>query len=112
LALRYGADEAYDPTAGDVAQAIRDGNQGDGVDIVMEISGSYRALETALKVVCMCGTVCTTGFYKEDAQGLYLGRDWHHKRPNVIVPHGCGWGHQPRDIRIGRQHAPTRHWSR
>lgn len=97
LALHYGADAAYDPTVENVAQAIRDRNQGEGADIVMEISGSYRALDTALKAVRICGTVCAAGFYKGDAQGLFLGRDWHHKRLNVIVPHGCGWGHQPRD---------------
>ncbi|MCB0128540.1 MAG: zinc-binding dehydrogenase [Caldilineaceae bacterium] len=96
-AAENGADEVYDPTAGDVAQQLRAANGGNGVDIAIEISGSYRALDTALKVVRMCGTVCSAGFYKGDAQGLFLGRDWHHKRLNLIVPHGCGWGHQPRE---------------
>lgn len=92
-----GADVVLDPTAGDVAGQVRELNGGDGVDVVIEIAGSYRALDTALKVVRMCGTVCAAGFYKGDAQGLFLGRDMHHKRLNLIVPHGCGWGHHPRD---------------
>jgi len=96
-AAENGADIVYDPTDGDVAQKLRDANHGEGVDIAIEISGSYRALDTALKIVRICGTVCSAGFYKGDAQGLFLGRDWHHKRLNLIVPHGCGWGHQPRD---------------
>ncbi|MEZ4616169.1 MAG: zinc-binding dehydrogenase [Caldilineaceae bacterium] len=96
-AAANGADAVFDPTVGDVARSLRDANGGDGVDIAIEISGSYRALDTALKVVRMCGTICSAGFYKGDAQGLFLGRDWHHKRLNLIVPHGCGWGHQPRD---------------
>jgi hypothetical protein len=29
--------------------------------------------------------------------GLWLGREWHHNRLNIVVPHGCGWGHPPRD---------------
>lgn len=96
-AAENGADDVFDPTVGDVAQQVRTANQGEGVDIAIEIAGSYRALDTALKVVRICGTVCSAGFYKGDAQGLFLGRDWHHKRLNLIVPHGCGWGHQPRD---------------
>ena len=26
-----------------------------------------------------------------------VGREWHHNRLTMIVPHGCGWGHPPRD---------------
>ena len=25
------------------------------------------------------------------------GREWHHNRLTMVVPHGCGWGHVPRD---------------
>lgn len=96
-AAENGADVVYDPTTVNVAQQLRAENSGEGVDIAIEISGSYRALDSALKVVRVGGTVCSAGFYKGDAQGLFLGRDWHHKRLNLIVPHGCGWGHQPRD---------------
>ncbi len=28
---------------------------------------------------------------------LWLGRELHHNRLNLIVPHGCGWGTPPRD---------------
>jgi threonine dehydrogenase-like Zn-dependent dehydrogenase len=41
--------------------------------------------------------VCSAGFYQGEAQGLWLGREWHHNRLTMIVPHGCGWGHPPRD---------------
>jgi threonine dehydrogenase-like Zn-dependent dehydrogenase len=41
--------------------------------------------------------VCSAGFYQRDAQGLWLGREWHHNRLTMVVPHGCGWGHPPRD---------------
>ncbi|MCB0187814.1 MAG: zinc-binding dehydrogenase, partial [Caldilineaceae bacterium] len=96
-AAANGADATFDPATGDVAAQVQAANAGQGVDIVIEIAGSYRALDTALKVVRMGGTVCSAGFYKGDAQGLFLGRDWHHKQLNLLVPHGCGWGHQPRD---------------
>jgi threonine dehydrogenase-like Zn-dependent dehydrogenase len=43
------------------------------------------------------GTVCSAGFYQGESKGLWLGREWHHNRINVVVPHGCGWGHPPRD---------------
>lgn len=28
---------------------------------------------------------------------MWLGREWHHNRLTMVVPHGCGWGHPPRD---------------
>ena len=28
---------------------------------------------------------------------MWLGREWHHNRLTLVIPHGCGWGHPPRD---------------
>ena len=43
------------------------------------------------------GTVCAAGFYQGEAHSLWLGREFHHNRLTLIVPHGCGWGTPPRD---------------
>ncbi len=40
----------------------------------------------------------SAGFFQGESKGLWLGREWHHNRLNIVVPHGCGWGHPPRDF--------------
>jgi threonine dehydrogenase-like Zn-dependent dehydrogenase len=96
-ALQNGADHALDPAQGDVALEVHRLLGGPGVDVAIELSGSYAALNTAIRCVRVAGTVCSAGFYQGESQGLWLGREWHHNRINVVVPHGCGWGHPPRD---------------
>ncbi len=96
-ALAHGADHAIDPTAEDAPLRIHEITGGKGVDVAIEVAGAYRALETAIKSTRICGTVCSAGFYQGEASGLWLGREWHHNRLNIVVPHGCGWGHTPRD---------------
>ncbi len=81
--------------------AIHKALGGQGADVAIEISGSYAALESATRCVRVAGTVCSAGFYRGEAKGLWLGREWHHNRLNMIVPHGCGWGHPPRDFPRG-----------
>ena len=97
LALAYGADHALDPTQGDPALEVHNLTGGKGVDIAIELSGVYPALQTAIRCVRVGGTVCSAGFYQGESQGLWLGREWHHNRLTMLVPHGCGWGHPPRD---------------
>jgi threonine dehydrogenase-like Zn-dependent dehydrogenase len=46
----------------------------------------------------LAGTVCAAGFYRGEAKSVFFGREFHHNRLNVIVPHGCGGGHPPRDF--------------
>ena len=96
-ARQYGADHVLDPGEGDVAETIHKLTGGPGVDVAIELSGAYPALQTAIRSVRLGGTVCSAGFYQGEAEGLWLGREWHHNRLNVIVPHGCGGGHPPRD---------------
>jgi threonine dehydrogenase-like Zn-dependent dehydrogenase len=96
-AAQNGADRVFDPTQGDVAADIHDLTGGAGVDVAIELAGVYPALNTALRSTRVSGTVCSAGFYQGEAHGLWLGREWHHNRLTVIVPHGCGWGHHPRD---------------
>jgi len=96
-ATAHGADAAFDPGTCDVAQEIHKLTGGKGVDVAIELSGAYQGLNTAIRSVRVGGTVCSAGFYQREASGMWLGREWHHNRITVVVPHGCGWGHPPRD---------------
>lgn len=96
-ALAHGADAAFDPREGDPAVAIHRATGNRGVDVAIEVAGSYAALNTAMRCARICGTVCSAGFYQGEANTMHLGREWHHNRLNMVVPHGCGWGHPPRD---------------
>ena len=97
LAATYGADHTLDPTTGDAALEVHRLTGDKGVDVAIELSGVSQALQTAIRCVRVGGTVCSAGFYQGEAQGLWLGREWHHNRLTMVVPHGCGWGHPPRD---------------
>jgi threonine dehydrogenase-like Zn-dependent dehydrogenase len=97
LACQLGADHAFDPREGDVARRVHEVNGGAGVDVAIELAGVYPALQTAIRSVRVGGTICSAGFYQGEANDIWLGREWHHNRLTMIVPHGCGWGHPPRD---------------
>ena len=96
-ALDHGADMVFDPAEVDPALKIHELTGGKGVDVAIELSGSYHGLSTAIRAARVGGTICSAGFYQREAHDLWLGREWHHNRLTMIVPHGCGWGHPPRD---------------
>ena len=96
-AAQNGADEVFDPFDGDVALQVHSLTANKGVDVAIELSGVYPGLETAIRSVRVGGTICSAGFYQREAHGMWLGREWHHNRLTMVVPHGCGWGHPPRD---------------
>jgi threonine dehydrogenase-like Zn-dependent dehydrogenase len=99
-AAKHGADYALDPAGGDIALEIHRLNGGTGVNVAIELSGVYAGLSTAIRSLRVGGTVCSAGFYQREAHDLWLGREWHHNRLTMIVPHGCGWGHPPRDYPV------------
>jgi threonine dehydrogenase-like Zn-dependent dehydrogenase len=96
-AAQNGADYVFDPTQVDVALQCHQLSGGSGVDVAIELAGAYPALQAAIRSARVGGTVCSAGFYQGEAHGMWLGREWHHNRLTMIVPHGCGWGHLPRD---------------
>jgi threonine dehydrogenase-like Zn-dependent dehydrogenase len=96
-AAQNGADRVFDPAEVDAAFEIHRLTGGAGVDVAIELAGVYPALHTAIRSTRVGGTVCSAGFYQGEAHGLWLGREWHHNRLSIVVPHGCGWGHHPRD---------------
>jgi threonine dehydrogenase-like Zn-dependent dehydrogenase len=97
LAAAYGADHTFDPRAQDAALEAHKVTGGKGVDVAIELVGVYPALETAIRCARVGGTICSAGFYQGEANTVFFGREWHHNRLTMIVPHGCGWGHPPRD---------------
>lgn len=97
LAKKLGADHALDVREPNLPERIRELSGGEGVDIAIELTGAYAGLNTAIRCARVAGLVCSAGFYPGEAHGLYLGREYHHNRLTMIVPHGCGWGHEPRD---------------
>ena len=63
------ADLALDPTATDVGLELRR-LDGVGVDVAVEFSGTYGALQQAMRSVRVGGTVVAAGFYSGGELGL------------------------------------------
>lgn len=106
LALKLGADYAFDPISQDAALEAHRMTGMKGVDVAIELSGVHAGLQAAIRCARVAGMICSAGFYQDEAKQLWLGREWHHNRLTMLVPHGCGWGHEPRDYpRWDRQRA-------
>ncbi len=96
LSLTFAADAAYDPGKEDVAYAIKTNTPYHGADIAIELSGNYRALNDAIRVVRMGGTVVSGGFYRGGGTPLMLGAEWHHNRVTLLSSMGV-WDCPHRD---------------
>ncbi len=95
LAQTFGATFTLDPMACDVGLEVRR-LLGQGADIALEASGSYTALQAALRSVQKCGRVVTLGFYSGQGTALELGKEWLHNRLEMICSMPT-WGNPPRD---------------
>src|SRR5438874_1929846 len=97
-ARRMGADAAFDPTAGDVALAIKEATERRGVDVAIETSGVDRALHEAIRCIMQCGTVVAVGWGSGTGAGLYLGEEFHVNRPTIVASQASSyWGNPDRD---------------
>ena len=85
LAAQLGADLVLDPADGSVAERIRDLTDGRGADVCLEITGSYQALQEAIRSVAYSSRVCVAGFMQGGGSGLRLGEEFHHNRVAVIA---------------------------
>ncbi|HEX8096328.1 zinc-dependent alcohol dehydrogenase [Jatrophihabitans sp.] len=68
----------------DPAEVVRDLTAGLGADVCIELSGSYRALQEAIRTCAYSGRVIASGFYQGDATGLRLGEEFHHNRIELV----------------------------
>jgi 2-desacetyl-2-hydroxyethyl bacteriochlorophyllide A dehydrogenase len=96
LALKLGADTAYDPANEAVGYAVKANTPYHGADIAIELSGNYQALNEAIQVAKMGGTVVAGGFYRGGGTPLTLGAEWHHNRITLLSSMGV-WGCPHRD---------------
>lgn len=80
LARQVGADLAINPKDTDVGMAVKQATQGKGVDVVMEFSGTYPALQQAMRSVHKEGLVVTASYYGGQENAVDLSKEWHHNR--------------------------------
>jgi len=84
LAQRMGLQRVLDPANGPAAEQIKDLTGGRGSDVCIEASGSTLALQDAIRSCAYNGRVVALGFYQGQAQGLFLGEEFHHNRISVV----------------------------
>ncbi len=96
LAGRMGADAVFDPGSCDAAYEIKRATSRRGVDVSIEASGSYAALQEAIRAVHYSGLVVTVSFYYGQGAALSLGEEWHHTRVTVRSSMPV-WGNPSRD---------------
>lgn len=96
LAKQFGADELLDASNGDAGLDIKKLTGGEGVDVAIEISGAYAALQAAIRCVHPGGLLVTASYFKGSGNQLQLGAEWHHNRLTLIssqpvwdMPHRC-----------------------
>jgi len=76
-ALALGATHAIEPTG--AAQRVREILGRNGADVVFENSGSYRALQEAIRCCApIYGKVMAVSWYQGGGDDLRLGEEWHH----------------------------------
>ncbi|MBA7468022.1 hypothetical protein ES707_03263 [subsurface metagenome] len=86
----------FDPGSCDVGLEIKKATQEKGVDVAIEMSGSYAALHDAIRSVHYSGLVVTTSFHQAEAGALRLGEEWHLNRITIRSSMPV-WGNPSRD---------------
>lgn len=84
IALKNGADAAYDPTQIDIGLELKRRTGNLGVDAVIESSGSAAALQSALRGIAYGGTIAYIAFAKEFTGGLNFGKEAHFNNAKII----------------------------
>ncbi len=84
LAEQLGAWRSIDPGVASVAEQVRALTDNRGADVVIEISGSYSALQEAIRTVAYSSRVVVGGFFQGEATAVRLGEEFHHNRVQIV----------------------------
>ena len=84
LAHRLGVPVTINPSLISAAEAIKDLTGGRGADVCIEASGASQALNEAVRAAAYSARVVAMGFFQGEAQGLFLGEEFHHNRVNLV----------------------------
>jgi 2-desacetyl-2-hydroxyethyl bacteriochlorophyllide A dehydrogenase len=85
LAKELGSiEEGFNPRDGSPAEKIKALTDGRGADVTIEVSGSARALNEAIRATAYSARVVALGFFQGEAQGLLLGEEFHHNRVQLV----------------------------
>ena len=98
LAQKLGADVVVSSAGTDAGLAIKRQTEGRGVDVAIDISGVYAALQQALRCVHREGLVVTVSFYGDQTGRIDLSSEWHHNRITLrssMPVWGCAHRWQP-----------------
>ncbi len=83
-------DAVLDPTQEDAGIAIKRMTGKLGVDVALETSGSYRALNDALRSTRYLGTTVSSAYYTGEARGLILSGEWHRNQLTIVTSRAAG----------------------
>jgi len=89
VALENGADRAFDPMKEDIGLILRDLTYNKGVDVVIETSGSYMAIEQCLRALAYGGNMAFVGWFKECHVPIHLGYEGHFNQQNIFFSRAC-----------------------
>jgi 2-desacetyl-2-hydroxyethyl bacteriochlorophyllide A dehydrogenase len=84
LARDLGAAAALDPSSDEVAETVRTATGNRGADVVIEVTGSYQALNEAVRTAAYSSRVVAAGFFQGPGTPLRLGEEFHHNRVAVV----------------------------
>jgi threonine dehydrogenase-like Zn-dependent dehydrogenase len=88
IALKNGADAAFDPSKTDVGLELKKLTNKMGVDVVIETSGHVTAMQSAFRGLAYGGTISYVAFAKE-FHGLNLGKEAHFNNAKIIFSRAC-----------------------
>lgn len=89
VALENGADMAFDPLKEDFGLILRDLTGGIGMDVVIETSGNYKAVEQGLRAVAYGGNFAMVGWLNECHIPINLGYEGHFNQCKFCFSRAC-----------------------